>query len=298
MKKAVLIFAHKDAYLLNVLIQQLIHKSGETDVFIHLDKKAESIKEDILDHKQVHFIKNNVSVTWGDDTMMKALLNSWEEIIEQGNQYEYFIMCTGQDLLVRENLDKFLEDNKGKIWLDCRGAPQYIYNIINSYFPRWLCRDFSNKPKYHPLRIGRAFYYKAVVKGWAPKKTKSKGQKPTIYISYNWSMMPFYVMKDCLANLKSNAGLLKLYRNTLIPEDYFLGTMIMNSPYSKNVVWPDKNSWSKTPTFHYPFDVHPKILDETDIQTIESSNCLFARKFDSKKDINVINYFKNKILNS
>ena len=41
MKKAILCFAHKDEYLLNTLIEQCLYNSnGETDFYIHLDKKC------------------------------------------------------------------------------------------------------------------------------------------------------------------------------------------------------------------------------------------------------------------
>lgn len=291
MKKAILIFAHKDAFLLNTLIEQLTKDHPDTDVFVHLDKKSELLKKEITHSPQVRFIKNNVSVTWGDDTMMKALFNSWDEIFSQGKDYDYFIMCTGQDLAVKPHLDEYLENNQGRIWLDCRSNNDK--RLIIRKFPRFICRDLSHKHRLHPKRFLRSLWIWLSYKQWIPEKKLPKGIKNlNFYISYNWSVMPYEVFKWGVKRTQEE-GYRELYADTFIPEDYFLGTLIMNSPFADKVEWKKGELWSVSPTFHYPFEVHPKVLDSSDIPTIDASGCMFARKFDSKIDSNVINYYKH-----
>ena len=55
MKKAVLTFVHKDSYLLNIQIQQFLYNSPETDIYIHLDKKSEKMRGEIINHDRVFF---------------------------------------------------------------------------------------------------------------------------------------------------------------------------------------------------------------------------------------------------
>lgn len=65
--------------------------------------------------------------------------------------------------------------------------------------------------------------------------------------------------------------------HTLIPEEFFFQTIIMNSPYKENVVeknlrytdWSGKNG------------SRPSFLDETDYEKIIKSGDFFARKIDS-----------------
>ena len=115
------------------------------------------------------------------------------------------------------------------------------------------------------------------------------------YYSFNWSVMPYSVFNECVRILQDNSDYKKLYADTYLPEDGFLATIIMNSKYAKDVVWSnDTESYSLT--YHSPFIVHPRIYTREDISEIENSPCYFARKFDSKVDSGVIEYFKNKIV--
>lgn len=297
MRKAVLCFAHKDACLLNTLLEQFICNNQDTDIYIHLDKKSEYLKTEIVENARVIFIKDNVSITWGDDTMMRALFNSWNQIFNSGKTYDYFIMCTGQDLLVKEDLDKFLLENNGKIWLDTTLKDDWGKRLISRTFPRFICCDVSSKHKLHPLRVYRSLYCRLVHNGIMPKRKMNYNiDHMKFYYSFNWSMMPYEVFIYCYNFLTSNPGFKELFLNTILPEDRFLGTIIMNSQYSKDVVWDNDESWSRTQTYHSPFVIHPKVLTMGDIEEIEASNCYFARKFDSSVDLDVIKYFKNKVL--
>lgn len=296
MKKAVLTFVHKDSYLLNIQIQQFLYNSPETDIYIHLDKKSEKMRGEIINHDRVFFIKNNVSVTWGDDSMMQALFNSWDEIISLNKSYDYFIMCTGQDLLIKPNLDEFLLQNSDKIWLDTKEGDKWCRMFITRKFPRCICRDLSVVSKAHPLRIFRGVFYRLMKLNLIPKRYLQFDIKNIVfYYSFNWSVIPFYVVKDLYKYINQTSGYRDAYKNTFLPEDRFLGTLIMNSKYAKNVVWSD-NEWSKTMTYHTPIEVHPKVFTMEDICEIDKSDCFFARKFDSNIDINVINYYKSKII--
>lgn len=296
MKKAVFICAHKDPKLLNVLISQLLHKSPQTDIYLHINKKEEHIKKDIMNHPNVFFIKNNVPVRWGNDSMMKAIYNSWDEIIKKNIDYEYFIMTTGQDLLVKPHLDEILNENKGKIWIEAKDGLGIRTEVLYSKFPDFICKDLDHKKRYNILRALRGACHRLSWKKLMPrKKLTPEIKKLKIYNSYNWSIFPYEVLLWMNEHLNSSKELKNLFLNTYLPEDYFLGTMIINSPYGERVKM-ESGKWSDSSTFHYPFITHPQILTMKDIKSIESSNRIFARKFDSNVDNEVIEYFKNKIL--
>lgn len=297
MKIAVLCFAHKDSYLLNTLFAQLLSLNDTTDIYVHLDKKSEKLKSEIIESDHVRYIKNNVSVTWGDDSMMRSFINSMNEINEQKISYDHFIICTGQDLLVKDGLVDFLKQNKDNIYLDAyKGRDSFYRLVLTHSFPRTICRDLYIYPWYHPLRLYLSIYFRLVSRGLIPKKKDICGTKDlTFYYSFNWSVMPYKVMEYIVNYLKENPKFQNLYSNTYIPEDGFLATIILNSPFAQNVQWED-DVHSKTLTYHTPIKIHPKVFDLTDVKDIEESGCYFARKFDSNVDKKIIDYCKNLII--
>ncbi len=297
MRIAVLCFAHKDPELLNVQIAQFTENSDDVDFYIHLDAKSLWMKDSIKKGEHVFFVSNPVSVTWGDDSMMKALFNSWEDIRSKNRLYDYFIMTTGQDLIVKSGLKKYLSANRGKIWIDAEEQDSIRKQVLAHKFPKVFCRDLS-KHSCLPLRILRSIYFRLLKFHGIPKRNLNFDLSSLkFYYSFNWSVMPYNVFEYCLDYISNNPDFKQIYLNTILPEDSFLGTLIMNSPYKDNVVLLSTRK-TATQTFHYPFSVHPRVLSMIDIHEIESSNCYFARKFDSKVDFEVIEYFRDKIINN
>lgn len=296
MRKVVLCFAHKDEYLLNTQIEQFLCHNSETDIFIHLDKKSEAMKDKVLVNEHVHFIKNNVSVKWGDDTMMKALFASFREIAESGGEYDWCIITTGQDLQVRKGLDEFLEINKGRIFLDALNDSKSFSILLPHRIPRSLCNDSYSLPFYHPRRIMLSFYFRLMKYNLIPqKKIVYDWKKLKFYYSFNWSIMPFDVFAYCADYIEKTPGYKELYSDTLLPEDGFLATLILNSKYADRVVWKNERE-TRTMTYHSAFKVHPKVLGMADVSEIDHSDCFFARKFDSKVDKEVVDYYKQIVI--
>lgn len=298
LKKAVLCFAHKCPAQINVLVDQLLYGTcGNTDVFIHLDKNHDSLKSEILERNNLFFIKNSVGIKWGNDSMIDALVASFKEILEQGRSYDYFVICTGQDLLVKPGLDDYLEKNKGKIWLDIRGRSDYQKRKLLHKFPDFMCSYLKNK--YDIRRILRSIYVRLICKGLIPQRHIDYDVTHTdFYYSFNWSVMPYETLTYIYDFVCNNPEFMKLFHNTLLPEDGFLGTVVMNSPYSNRVVFDTQEKSSSLTFWSGVLIDHMKTLTSDDINEIELSGCFFARKFDLEIDNRVVHYFRRKIIDS
>lgn len=306
MKRAVLCIAHKGPQQLSMLAEQFLADSPDTDIYFHIDKKAEVIKKDIIQNPHVFFIQNNHSITWGDDSCVRMLVDAVDEIISMNKPYEYFQICTGQDLMVKPGLDHFLEENKGKIYVDIHKNDRYIKHLLTHKYPKELCKDVSRSTFMSLVELAYTIMTRV---GLIPrKKVRYDIKELDFQASYNWSFMPYEVLCYIHKFLKENEGFLDLYMDTRTPEDGFLGTLIMSSPYRKNVVFKpelDKEIVRRMPvkrgeslTFmkklvgpHVPF------LTMEDVPLIESSCCFMARKFDMVKNPDVVEYFRNKIIN-
>jgi hypothetical protein len=296
MKKVILCFAHKCPEQVNLLIQQLLHDTnGDTDIYLHIDKNNESMKGQIVESTNVIFIEHNIPIQWGNDSMVNALLASFAEISTRNKQYDYFLICTGQDLLVKAGLDEFLMKNSGKIYLDTRVREPFQRQMLTHSFPAFMCAHLGGKS--NPKRIIRGAYVRLIKAGLIPqRKVRFDIDNIVFYYSYNWSAMPYEVFLYIVHFLNINPGFMDLYHNTYLPEDGFLGTILMNSPFKDNVVFDDDG---KSHTLTYWSELvlsHMKTITGDDIKSIEKSGCFFARKFDISTDRDVIDYYVQKIL--
>lgn len=306
MKRAVLCIAHKGPEQLNVLARQILADSPDTDIYFHIDKKADHIKSAIMEHPNVYFIQRNHSITWGDESTVRMLLDAFDEIISANKPYEYFQICTGQDLMVRPGLDTFLEENRGNIYIDLHKNDRYIKNLLTHYYPRLFRKDHSTHKIMNLIMLAYTIMTRI---GLIPKKKIRFDYKGTdFYASYNWSFMPYEVLCYVHRFLKENDGFLDLYWDTRLPEDGFLGTLIMNSPYRSNVVFkPELDDEvvgrvsvrrGESQTFMKKLNgSHPPFLTMEDVQEIRDSGCFMARKFDMSRNPDVVEYFDKLIVN-
>ena len=65
MKKAYILALHQLPEQANKLIKQIV-SDGESDVYIHIDKKVtDNIKDKIIVNEHISFIDNPISINWG-----------------------------------------------------------------------------------------------------------------------------------------------------------------------------------------------------------------------------------------
>lgn len=298
MDKAVLCIAHKAPEQINILLKQLLQDAnGCTDIYIHLDKKSEIIKERILKDPHIFFIKNNHSITWGDDSNIRMLIDSFNEIISTGKKYDYFQICTGQDLMIRSGLDDYLEDHNSEIFIYIIKNDRYIKNLLLHKFPKCLQKDLSNN---FLLQCAELIYTIMSRIHLIPKKKVDYNTNLLdFYVSYNWSFMPYDVLQYICDFLKKNPGFLTLYYDTKTPEDGFLGTLIRNSPYRDKVTFIEGTETGNSLTYMKKIQgCHVPTLTIKDLNEIEESQCFMARKFDIKQDNVIISYFAKKLINN
>lgn len=164
MKNAFLLFIYKMPEQVNILIDQIL-KGTTAEVFIHINKKYDSIRDKIIKDGRVHITKNNLPANWGDDGLCKAILLMFKELIATGKIYNHVIICSGQDLIVREGLDDFLAEYSKEVFLDLRIANGEWDRMIHlKRMPRLFMNSFENK--YHPLRMCRHLYFRLLQSRW------------------------------------------------------------------------------------------------------------------------------------
>jgi hypothetical protein len=280
MKIAYLLLVHTNPNQINQLVRSL--DNGKNQFFIHVDSKA-SISDQILKTDKVHFTKNRISVKWGDFTLIEATLELCREAIKSSEDFDYVILLSGQDYPIKSNrqIEEFLENNKGKQFFKVRKLPYDEWphhgggmDRVRVYFPKWMIDRRYRTWKMRTLWI---------------KFSKSLGllRRADFFPEYYGVSQWFCATREAIAYivsyLEERPGIMKFFRNTFIPDEILLNTIIMNSPFRDQVVPDDKRYLVWTNTKENPLVFRAKNFDE-----LMNADCLFARKFDERVDANIM----------
>ena len=300
MKKAVIVLAHQLPEQVNIFLQQLI-QDEQTDVYVHVNKLCEDIIPLLIKHKRVFITKNNVKIHWGDDGVLRAILLLYKEILQSKKTYEYVLIVSGQDLLVKNDIDSFLTKNKGIAFVEYKNINIKEQNSFNRakllYKWPYIFRQLYNN-KFNPIRILRSLYCRLGSIGLLPKKKINYDVKNIIfYHDLFWNALPFEIVKYINDFLNDDPNFFDIFKNAFAPDETFFTTIIMNSKFKNRIKLVDNVSHSLT-YINKTINNHPPILTMADVSKIEESGMFFARKFDYRVDKEVIEYFKNKIINS
>ncbi|MFB6466864.1 beta-1,6-N-acetylglucosaminyltransferase [Cytobacillus sp. Hz8] len=290
-KTAYILQIHKNPHQVNQFIKQLI-STEQADIFVHIDKNNDvNVKDAIIKDPHVYVLKQSISCEWGDISQIDTTLLLLREVIATKHSYDFVCLRSGQDLLVKEGFMDFLRKNT-----------QHIYMTINKMEKKHLDSMLINWPKItrgrydsiHPIRV-----YRTIIRGLfrlGIRVSPNVNQWPknfSFYTGSQWFTIPFEVAKYIIQFIDDNSWFYQFFKNTLVPDQWFFQTLIMNSPYYKNVVnnnlmyldWGDTISTRNS----------PKIITMRDVEKVEKSNQYFARKFDEKIDPNPVYYFTSKV---
>jgi hypothetical protein len=290
-RTAFILQIHKNPNQVNRFINQLI-SDDQADVFVHIDKKnADSLTGKIVKSPNVRILQKSVNCEWGDISQIDATLLLLREVLASQNEYDYVCLRSGQDLLVKDGFKGYLLDHKDTIFLNIREMDKQILGFMKISWPRKTRKRYKTR---HPIRIYRRlllYFYKKGINFFP-----NKNQWPKDFLFYKgsqWFTIPFEVAKYIVEYVDKNLWYYKFFENTLVPDESFFHTLIMNSPYKELVVGDDLLylRWGETLTERNS----PHNLTSKDIKLIEESNRYFARKFDENIDQSIIVYFANKI---
>lgn len=237
---------------------------------IHLDKKADKefyddIKE-FLSGFPNSYILESENVVWGGYSMVQVELNGMKYLLDINVEWDYFINLSGQDFPLKSQniIREFLTENKGKNFLKC--ANQLLerpdtMNRVENYFVETET-GFTGTP------YKREFL-----------------ENVTSYIGGQWMILT----RECCDFICNNEEVKKFedyYRNTLIADESFFQTVLMNSSFDGEIINDDKRAIIWIPDGD--IKLRPKTFTTKDIDYLLLENHLFARKFDDNVCPNVI----------
>ena len=286
-KHAYLIIAHNNFYTLSRLISMLDHERN--DIFLHIDKKVENPPFEKLKgfvKKGRLIITKRIDVRWGHSTQVDCEMLLLKTAIKT-DDYDYLHLISGVDLPIKsqEHILDFFDRNPDKQFLQVGWAENHLWRLNKFTF---FVGYESNK---------RLFGFGENISSIICNKFKydrlKKYGNMKVVKTCNW----FSITGECAKYIVSKRHFIrKLTRHTVCADEMFLGTVIFNSPFAHQVYNPEP-SWDGHMRYidrinNVGSSPHTLVMADKDI--LDSSEMLFARKFDEDVDEDIIEYIYKK----
>lgn len=302
-----IILAHKNPGQVRRLVEKL--DGINCNFYLHVDKSAAiSPFIDELSHLEKIYIlpeEKRQATIWGDIGLVKATLNSLEQILADGRA-GFCVLLSGQDYPIKSNgaIKSFLTNNLRTNFISTFPIPSgrwandgmkrltlYKFNISNRRKHSVVLPSVFEKRFYTPkcfksiLQLTMAGKFKFLTKIF--KKREIPG-----YIApfggEHWWALPIETVSKIFDFLKVHPAYYTYHEDTSLPEEIFFHSIVMHlagqdpemvvEPSLTYVNWERKN-------VALPVTFTQNDLDELKGQP---DNMLFARKFDIGVDENIL----------
>jgi hypothetical protein len=270
MRLAYIVTAYKNPDQAVRLIRRL--DADDVHFFVHVDKKTNEsdyarIVRPLANVPHVHLLDRH-RCDWGGFGHVKATLKGLAEIERRRLEPDYVLLLTGQDYPIVTNaaIKECLARSNGASFL--------------SHFPlpsdEWEGGGLPRIDRWH-IRI-RGRHYVVAGHRLSIERNIPLGLRPfggSSYWCLSWRCVDY-----TNRFVRENPSYVRFFRYVDVPDEIFFQTIILNSPLRETVVdddlryvhWQDWN------------DARPAILGTEDFDAVMSSGKLFARKFDTAHD--------------
>lgn len=279
MKFAYLIMAHDNPEQLKILLRSLDDKNNE--IFLHIDKKSDLINKSEL----YNFTKNaqlniysKFNVYWGDMSQTKCQLFLLREAAK--TYHDYYHLLSGHDLLLKNNKDiqMFFQKHEGVNFVHfeshsfCQKENAKYYHFFFGVIQRTnnsRLKDFLQEKERKLIEI-----------------QKKHGVQREIYCGANWFSITHELASDLLRNKRK---VLQKIRFTISSDETILQTFIKEISKNHYRFYSEKEDDYRSIMRLIDWNRGgPYVWRINDYQELIESGMLMARKFDEKKDVEIV----------
>lgn len=299
MQKNYLILAHKNPLQLSRMIERL--DDGASKFFIHLDAKTpiESFTA-CLEGGHIRFIEPRERCVWGDFSIVRATIHLMEAASkEQG----IFILMSGQDYPIQSQgyINAFLENNKGFDFIEIepleeKWKPKMVkdklehYHILHSeerghsncYAPFAHCSVFQKLRTLMHLLKGRLSQKNFRLLCSLPKRVAPFERQYAGSQFWAFSERTFYAVLHYIREHK--AALEEYYKYTSSPDEIYFHSVLMDLVAKDSTI-----KLKEQITYVNYFRKNNVFVSEDFDKLTSEKEKLFARKFDTDIDIEILN---------
>jgi len=271
MKQAILITAYKNIEQITEIIDYF---DNRFEFYVHCDRRSMldlSPLRRIMEKKV--FVSNTYPVYWGGVNHLKAILLLAGEALKNSDN-AFFHLITGEDFPCKP-IAYFCEN------LDCTKDYIDVQPMPCSMWPGNGGMDRLNYYNFYDLfnakKIDKVIHGLVQLQKKLKIKRSYSDKYPKLYGGSTYWSLSRNAMQYVLEFTKTNKDYLERMNHTFCPEEFYIQSVIMNSPFAANVV----NDNLRYIDWISGRGGKPAFLDESDFLPITSSNKLFARKFDT-----------------
>lgn len=299
MQKNYLILAHKNPLQLGRMIERL--DDGASKFFIHLDAKTpiEPFAA-CLEGGHIRFIEPRERCVWGDFSIVQATIRLMEAASkEQG----IFILMSGQDYPIQSQgyINDFLERNKGFDFIEIepleeKWKPKMVkdklehYHILHSeerghsncYAPFAHCSVFQKLRTLTHLLKGRLSRKNFRLLCSLPKRVAPFERQYAGSQFWAFSERTFYAVLHYIREHK--ATLEEYYKYTSSPDEIYFHSVLMHLVAKDSTI-----KLKEQITYVNYFRKNNVFITEDFDKLTSEKGKLFARKFDTDIDIEILN---------
>lgn len=285
MRIAHLITVHKNPAQVERLITALMHE--DFDFYIHLDKKVDAQEFAHLARlPRVQFTRARIAVRWASYRFTEALLECTREILASGEPYDFINLLSGQDYPLKpvETIYNFFARHVGCSFLSFEREGSLWWRHAISRVEQYHSTYYEFKGQYRLQRL---------VNMVLPKR-----RFPLPYKLYGGPDGSWWTMgTDCARYLvefmDAHPELRQFARFTWGSDEFLPATILMNSPLKDRIVNDNYRyiDWSEG-------GANPRVLTVADAPRLARTHKLFARKFDTVVDAEILDLVDRNLLYS
>ena len=294
-KHAYLIMAHNEFEILEK--QLVLLDDYRNDIYIHIDKKVKNFDFDyyknLVKNSNVYYTQR-IDVRWGDFSQIQCELILLKQAILK--KYTYYHLISGVDmpLKTQDEIHEFFESNTGLEFVHFATEQPDIKikkRILQYHFMK-LYKTKNKYLNYISYGINKVLVILQSIVNFERKWDKN------IKIKYgaNW----FSITHDLAKYVISQENWInKYFKYTSCGDELFLQTLTYNSKFREKLYRQEMDdNYDSCKRYIDWKRGNPYIFKQDDFEELVNSNRLFARKFSSKVDNevinNIFNYLNNK----
>jgi hypothetical protein len=245
----------------------------------------------LADMNDVHVLTPHLNVRWGDFSMVSMVLRCIDWLITECVNFGWMVLLSGQDYPIQplHSIEAFLERSTMDGYIDWSNG-----RFKNQNFDRYFFRYYRLAPMLmRVLRrlsaVNRCQSLFRLIGGSVGSWVGVRSFSPPFNAEFHCfrGSMWWSLSQRCVAYIHQSLGrsrkLVTHYRRTLIPDESFFQTILLNEPSfqlenddKRCIMWKDPGAAS------------PAILTARDFDKIIASGKHFARKFDINVDAVVL----------
>ena len=266
---AYLILVHRYPRLFKRMFSAIYDASNH--YVIHIDKRSgaelhQEIACFLLDYPNAHLLPSE-NALWGGYSLVDAELRGIAALLELDANWDFFINLSAQDFPLHSQVDiqSYLRQHSGQDFL--KVADQR------------LCRPDT----LHRIEEWVTEHEHSITDGAGNRRPYLENVIP--YIGNQWMILSrrfceFVTHSPEVERFKS------FYQHTLIPDEGFFQTVIMNTSYTSDLINDDKRAIDWIPMGD--IKLRPRDYTTQDAEQLLGSEQLFARKFDETIDSGIL----------